>query len=625
MNNRYIRSVLFSAAVLFIFVHTAASQTTVATYQGSLKDGGVPANGTFNFTLLFFPTLTGGSVISGQSGSVNIIDGNFTIDILNGSNLFTGADRFIEVHIARNGLPLTILSPRQQVKSAPYAIKSLTAEQLGGVNANQYVLTGDARLTDARNPLGGSANYINNSIATQSLSNFNIDGDGTADTLNANTVNANTHFSFQGIPVLISDFGLGNTFVGMGTGNSATSGTDNSFFGAGAGRLNTDGLSNSFFGARSGRDNTTGSQNSFFGRSSGAFNTTGFQNSFFGDVSGLANTTGTRNSFFGAFAGRLNSSGFSNSFFGSFSGAVNTTGSQNSFFGTAAGESNSRALNNSFFGFESGKSNTTGAANSFFGSASGQENTTGSDNSFFGVNTGRGNTTGERNSFFGRLTGRFTTTGSDNTAAGFGAGNTNITGSNLTLIGANSNVSADGLTFATALGAGAVVSSSSTIQLGRANGSDTVNLSGKLRLIGLGTAGATALCRNASNEIASCSSSIRYKSNVVDFMPGLSLIKQLRPVSFNWTAGGMPDLGLVAEEVAEAEPLLVSRNETGEVEGVKHDRVGVVLVNAVNEQQLLIEAQGEMIKKLQTEISALRNLLCLQNQAAEICQPKNEK
>ena len=61
-------------------------------------------------------------------------------------------------------------------------------------------------------------------------------------------------------------------------------------------------------------------------------------------------------------------------------------------------------------------------------------------------------------------------------------------------------------------------------------------------------------------------------------------------VRFDWKDGGMHDLGLGAEDVAAIEPLLVTYNAKGEVEGVKYDRIGVVLVNAVKEQQARIEA-----------------------------------
>ena len=48
----------------------------------------------------------------------------------------------------------------------------------------------------------------------------------------------------------------------------------------------------------------------------------------------------------------------------------------------------------------------------------------------------------------------------------------------------------------------------------------------------------------------------------------------------------MLDMGLVAEEVNAVEPLLTTTNTSGAVEGVKYDRVGVVLINAVKEQQV---------------------------------------
>jgi hypothetical protein len=71
----------------------------------------------------------------------------------------------------------------------------------------------------------------------------------------------------------------------------------------------------------------------------------------------------------------------------------------------------------------------------------------------------------------------------------------------------------------------------------------------------------------------------------------------------------MADLGLVAEDVAKVEPLLTTTNERGEIEGVKYDRVGVVLVNAVKEQQEQIDSQQRTIDKQRTEINELRKEL----------------
>jgi hypothetical protein len=107
-------------------------------------------------------------------------------------------------------------------------------------------------------------------------------------------------------------------------------------------------------------------------------------------------------------------------------------------------------------------------------------------------------------------------------------------------------------------------------------------------------------------QITLCSSSIRYKEEVRGFTPGLQLASRLRPVSFRWKGGSRsPDFGLVAEEVAQVEPLLVTRNGKGEIEGVKYDRIGVVLLNAVREQQAQIKTQQQQLRAKDERIANL--------------------
>src|SRR5690606_37158601 len=80
----------------------------------------------------------------------------------------------------------------------------------------------------------------------------------------------------------------------------------------------------------------------------------------------------------------------------------------------------------------------------------------------------------------------------------------------------------------------------------------------------LGGAGATDVCRNASQQLATCSSSLRYKSGVETFTGGLDIVRRLRPIAFNWNQGGARDLGFGAEEVQKVEPLLTTYNNKGE-------------------------------------------------------------
>ena len=91
----------------------------------------------------------------------------------------------------------------------------------------------------------------------------------------------------------------------------------------------------------------------------------------------------------------------------------------------------------------------------------------------------------------------------------------------------------------------------------------------------------------------------------------------------------MKDLGLGAEDVAAVDENLIIRNEKGEVEGVKYDRIGVVLINAVKEQQAQIETlqktvnhQREQIEQQRHAMDELRKLVCAKNARAPACKQK---
>jgi len=526
-----------------------AAQTTEFTYQGKLLDSAMPANANYDFEFRLFGTGAGGAAIATQTRSgVSVSNGIFTVQLDFGGQ-FDGTSRWLEIAVKPAGSPnpLTVLIPRQAITSTPHSIRALSAAradlttnslQLGGLNAGQYVVTTDTRLTDARNPLANSANYIQNTASQQTSSDFNVSGNGRAGgSLTANVVQATSQFNLAGERVM-SNPGTGNFFAGSFAGLSNTSGSNNSFFGRSAGS-----------------NNTAGSRNSFFGNNAGSSSTTFNDNAFFGHQSGLNNI----------------------------------------------------ASNNSFFGSNAGSENTVGNENSFFGAAAGAATIGGDDNSFFGRNAGSANTEGNSNTFFG-----------------YQAGNSNATGSSNTVIGTNADVGATNLNFATAIGAGSVVNTNNTIALGRSDASDTVRVFGGMVVGGdiaalnrisvsvLGAAGSINLCWNSFVQIATCSSSLRYKTSVQAFNGGLDLVRRLRPISFTWRDGGMQDVGFGAEEVEKVEPLLVTYNAGGEIEGVKYGQMSAVLVNSIQQQQQIIEQQ-------QRQIDALKKLVCLTHAQAEVC------
>src|SRR6266568_3377913 len=340
---------LLIALLLSLSSGRALAQTTAFTYQGRLTDGGTPANGNYDLQFALWDSSSGGSQIGATQNfsNISVNSGFFSVTLDFGANAFPGANRFLETSARLSGASAFILlTPRQQITSTPYAVRSANATladtatnstQLGGLGSSQYVLTNDSRLTDSRAPTAGSSNY-------------NISGNGTTGgALSASTVNAATQYNIGGNRVL-SVTGTNNAFGGLNAGSSNSTGANNTFYGNFAGQNNTASF-NSFFGNNAGLVNSSGTGNSFFGYNAGRNTSTGDDNSFYGFNAGNANTTGANNSLFGFRAGLSNTTGFDNAFFGASAGVSNTTGANNSFFGRLAGSSNTNGSGNTLAGY----------------------------------------------------------------------------------------------------------------------------------------------------------------------------------------------------------------------------------------------------------------------------------
>jgi hypothetical protein len=335
---------------LVLGITPASAQTTEFTYQGSLNNGASPANGNYDIEIDVFDAVIGGNYFNTITASnVPVVNGIFSVKLDLGSNIFPGAARFLQVKVRQSGdTAWTVLNPRQQVTSAPYAVQSLKAATaanaanaalLGGIAPGQFVQTNDPRLTDARPPLPGSDNYIRNMPAGQGQSNSNFWVSGTA---KATIVEAEEFRVFNNRILAATTNGTNNLIVGIYANLANGGGSNNSFIGYSAGRSQTTGSGNTFTGAWSGQANTTGSNNSYYGSQMGIF--------------GGPGSSGNFNSTFGHRSGE---------------GLWNSSGSLNSFFGTGSGFSNSTGSSNMFAGHDSGKGNTTGSFNTTVGESSG--------------------------------------------------------------------------------------------------------------------------------------------------------------------------------------------------------------------------------------------------------------
>lgn len=130
--------------------------------------------------------------------------------------------------------------------------------------------------------------------------------------------------------------------------------------------------------------------------------------------------------------------------------------------------------------------------------------------------------------------------------------------------------------------------STGRVGIGQTNPGQELDVNGQVRLV-LDAGAATTVCIDAQNDLSSCSSSRRYKEAIQDLEAGGEVVERLRPVEFRWKQDRRRDLGFVAEEVARIDPLLVTYNADGEIEGVKYRQLTAVLVNALHEQSRRIE------------------------------------
>ena len=96
-------------------------------------------------------------------------------------------------------------------------------------------------------------------------------------------------------------------------------------------------------------------------------------------------------------------------------------------------------------------------------------------------------------------------------------------------------------------------------------------------------AGSYALKWRSGGLLSFDTSSARYKDNIRDSSYGLSDVLKLRSAMFEYKKDVRTDIGLIAEEVYEVIPELVTLNEDGLPDAVSYDRFVSVLIKSIQE------------------------------------------
>ena len=114
------------------------AQGTAFVYQGQLANGNAPANGVFDVTFALFATNAGGVSISVPvtNSAVGVTNGFFTAIVDFGEGAFNGGSCWLELGVRTNYAPdFTILTPRQPILPAPYAIYAANSGNAATANS----------------------------------------------------------------------------------------------------------------------------------------------------------------------------------------------------------------------------------------------------------------------------------------------------------------------------------------------------------------------------------------------------------------------------------------------------------------------------------------------------------
>ena len=254
----------------------------------------------------------------------------------------------------------------------------------------------------------------------------------------------------------------------------------------------------------------------------------------------------------------------------------------NTALGSGAAYCMQDGCRNTFIGSNSGwiASSRGGAyANTFIGGGSGWR-VNGDFNAGIGWEAGLNLDSGECNTLLGTTAGYGLTTGSLNTFAGAFTGCNITTGTNNILIGANVGRSVG--SFALDLDS----ATSNAIVIGN-NGSksfDIYNLS-----FNIDSNGETnAVDFNTTSDLS-------LKDNIEAINNGIDIVNKINPVSFNWKSSGKKAYGVIAQEIEEVIPEIVSKNSKGN-KTVSYSQIIAFLVDAVKQQQKDIEELKLKIK-----------------------------
>jgi len=151
-----------------------------------------------------------------------------------------------------------------------------------------------------------------------------------------------------------------------------------------------------------------------------------------------------------------------------------------------------------------------------------------------------------------------------------------------------------------------VAGESNTIRIGDESVQTATYIAG---ISGRTASGGAAVFVNSNGKLGTSTSSARFKEEIKPMGEASEAILALKPVTFRYKPEidpkGIPQFGLVAEEVEKVNPDLVARDKEGKPYSVRYDQVNAMLLNEFLKEHRKNEEQQATIARQQKQIEAL--------------------
>ena len=260
----------------------------------------------------------------------------------------------------------------------------------------------------------------------------------------------------------------------------------------------------------------------------------------------------------------------------------------NTAVGASALANNTSGIDNTALGEEALDSNTNGFGNVAIGSFA-LLLSMANQNTAIGFGALQSDTIGSNNTANGETALHNNTTGDANIALGYQAGYNLTAGSNNIDIG-NTGLASD----------------SKKIRIGKMGMQTATFIAG---ISGAPVPTGVPVIVDTNGHLGTIISSARYKEAIQPMDEASEGILALKPVTFRYKQDldpeGIPQFGLVAEEVEKVNPALVARDDQGKPYTVRYEAVNAMLLNEFLKEHRKNEEQQAMIARLEKQVEAL--------------------